>query len=426
MDKTLFAKVREEINACERNVWIKNYIKRRENPIVIFIYFVLLALASFVYLKKLFADGKGYPFWICTVAVIVMPIVLAVFHKIFSSVFKGGAEKNCPFQVPCLDDSRFAEAAEIIAEKKRLKKMAFKYSGSIGLSIFLSPVIVVLCYQYFIRVLKLTPPEYAVTDVVIMCVFFAIWGFLIVVSNTQDTLLPVSDDVSKALETIEKEEEEKAKAKAEKEERIRLEYEEEQKRLAEEAQSQARFDKAESIYKEAVSKTPYDYFLMRDAAILGHVDATLTLSAELFDKMSSDTYTQKEKMAFAKETLRITEACANDGNREIQFLSYVAHIYAGDVTIEACEAALRDIRKMVEGKEIPEKYDAACNMMLGELVARIDENDRRVNDRYYSSSVNTGTSYTSGLSDIDHDDLDAIQNDLVNAGIIDPPDYSDM
>lgn len=55
-----YAQAKKEFSSVEQNIWIQEYVSRRENPIILVLYFFAVLIGLLIVFKKYFTTGSAY------------------------------------------------------------------------------------------------------------------------------------------------------------------------------------------------------------------------------------------------------------------------------------------------------------------------------------------------------------------------------
>ncbi|MBQ6849211.1 MAG: hypothetical protein IJN76_04050 [Clostridia bacterium] len=207
-----FAQAKKELASVERNTWIQAYISRRENPIILVLYFLTVSIGSFVFFEKYFATGIHFSIGLHLVVLVAFPIVLRITRSILNALFRKKAMRCCPVESPSDEidvqlynntKAYLAETKAMLAEYNRLKGLTYPGLSLIPYSL-LTPVIFLLWFGYFAWFQQLAIPEGCVLYLVILSIVFLLYSPFVVAVSSQLLDIPLSYEVKESLEKLEK------------------------------------------------------------------------------------------------------------------------------------------------------------------------------------------------------------------------------
>lgn len=331
MDQELFIRISKEFNALERKLAVVKVFSSKTNPVVLIAYFLLLAIDGMMYFRAFFINGRPRSIWLSAGIVILIPIVLSLLRKGLRARLYPKAEAACTVTVPEWAPDRFADMDAILEEKSRLNR---KYTTMVpALPFLLSAPLLVLCYHYTASLPGMSVPEGAVLHLVLMCIFYAVYGCVVVVCNCENAILPLSTEVDAAVKEYRKTKSDRSKA-----ERRGVKAEQEA------AQAERRRAENERRLNDMVCKAcrhnPPDFKLLYKAAAQGSEDAVARagralgpLIMEKYPKcweLKADDDIQRERYramvdAFEEYAIPLAEA----GNEEVEFALIAVRCFIG-------------------------------------------------------------------------------------------------
>jgi hypothetical protein len=368
MSETMLDKARKEISEAHRNIWIQEYVSRRENPVIAIVYFLLLGGAAYFSFQKYFAQGSTYNFWQHLLALIALRVILGTVHSVLNAIFKKAAGRRCPVEVQTLNPEALPDEDALLSEYKQLQNYQAKGFNASSFSL-LAPVIIVLAYGYFAWFLKLSVPTGCVTYLVWMCVLLFFYGCIVVICASQSLTLPLSTPVTNWLQNYEKEEQARM-------ERERIEQEEqalrEEQRAKAAAERAKEVQKSEELYAKATAQEKVDQDLLFEAAEMGSVNACKDLGRLLFDRMGSKMHTASEKSQYAEKIASCLQGGLASGDAEVRYLWYYARTIYEKNTLEGWQSILDGLRKLLESGKLSSKYEAECVELVQDLIGVVN------------------------------------------------------
>lgn len=381
MNQTILTQTQKEFSEAERNIWIQEYVSRRENPIILVLYFILLATGAFFMFQNPFVNGSYFSFWMHLVGAVAIPIVLGIVHGILNAVFKKGSVRRCPLEATTVDAEALPDTNAMLAEYKRLKDhKSTGYDPSTAATL-LSPVILILCFGYFAWLQKLPIPDGSILYLVILCVVSLVYGLFTIVATSQTLSLPLSSEVMNAITAYEKENEQRIKDDAERDEQERIAKELAEKRAQEAAEKAKLAVEANALYLKAVAEGNVDENLLYEAAEKGSVDALKHIGHLVLERMASPMYTEGEKAEYAEEAAEYLSAAADSDDGELKFLWYYARSVYEKTNMEGWQQLLDEIRALLASGTLPAKYEEECTTLVRDLVHTVDSIARKRAER---------------------------------------------
>ena len=205
-----YAQAKKEFSAVEQNIWLQEYVSRRENPIILILYFLSTSICSFVFFRKYFTTGSAYSLWFHVGALIAFLIVFVIIHSILNSIFRKKAMKFCPVEaspydaeIPSDITAQVAEEDAMLVEYERLKKLDYK-GLDVSPYVFLASIIFISAFGYFAWIQQSPIPKGCVLYLVVMCVAFTIYSSVIFALSCQLVGVPLSYEVKESLERTQK------------------------------------------------------------------------------------------------------------------------------------------------------------------------------------------------------------------------------
>lgn len=375
MLQTIRAQAQKEFAEIERNIWIQEYVSRRENPVILTLYYLTLAICYFFSFRTYFTTGNTYSFLIHLAAFVALPIVFAILHSILNRIFKKPANRLCPVEAAPFDAANVPDSDALIERYNQMKKRRTKGFNNSNL-VFLAPVILVLCYGYFAWLQQLPIPSGCVDYLVWQCVLIFFYGSAVAGLSSQSLDLPLSDAVKKELQLYEDGREKREKEAAERAEQTRLENE----RLAQQAEQRAqeaaekakRAAQANETYLNAIAQGNADESLLYQAAEMGSIEACRRIGQLMLERMASPMYTVDEKTECCENAAKYLRAFANSDDGELKYLLYYARSYFEKNNLEGWKALLNDLRALMASGTLPEQYVADCTALVQDLIRTVD------------------------------------------------------
>lgn len=373
-------KAQKEISQLDRNIWIQDYVSRRENPVILILFSALLAAGSYFSFQRYFTEGSTYSFWIHLIAPIAMLIVMGIIHSILKRIFTKSAQRRCPVTAKPFDESEVPDADALLAQYKEIQNLPDK-GFDMAKFMLLPQIILVLCFGYFAWLQHLPIPGGCIFYLIVMCVLFFFVYAIMVVSCTQAISLPVSQDVKDGFAAYEKEIAQQAEELRQEQERL-----EQQKALAaqEAANKAKRAEEANEMYLQAVAQNTVNDELLYQAAQMGSLDACRHVGHLLLERMASSMYTESEKAEYAKAAAGCLRTAAGSGDGELRYLWYFARYSYESNTLEGWQEMLDGLRQLMASGTLPPQYETDCTGVMQGLVRQINKMEaKRARPRHY-------------------------------------------
>lgn len=213
-EKTMLQKeyeqTKKEFSSVEQNIWIQEYVSRRENPIILALYILAVSIGSLIVFTKYFTTGSAYSLWFHIGVLIAFLIVFIIIHSILNSIFRKKAMKLCPVEASPYDaempsdiTAQLAEEDAMLAEYERLKKLDYK-GFDVAPYVFLTPIVFILAFGYFAWIQQSPIPQGCVLYLVVMCVALTIYSAVLFALSSQLLDVPLSYKVKESLERTQK------------------------------------------------------------------------------------------------------------------------------------------------------------------------------------------------------------------------------
>ena len=413
MDQELFIRISKEFTALERKLAVSRAISSKINPVILLTYFLLLAADGFMYFNYSFSHGHPRSLWLSIGIVILIPIVLSSLRKGLRARLYPKAEAACTMTVPQWDPDRFADMDSILKEKVRLNQ---KYSTLVPvLPFLLSAPLLVGCYQYAASLPGRSAPEGSVLHLILMCVFYSIYGLLIFACNSDSLSSQLSAEAASAVRAHKKTQSD-----------ISGENHHTGKQDRSMAKKEGRLDE---MVRKALRHDPPNFNLLYRAASQGSVDAIAKAGRALvpliiehypkcWELKSDDNIRREHYDAMAQTFERYARPLAESGNDEAEFSLLAVRCFTGRMPFwtDLKEKTIPRLKELMTRDAIMRHWDNIPQQLLADMEQSVKLYESRSPVLDYPSDASP--------SGIDDPGLDAIEESLRRSGILPDTSYS--
>ena len=417
MDKALFEKIAKEYHGRERERAVSHDLHKRIDPVILGAYLLSVLAVGLWYFSAWFLGGSKPVFWLLAGFSVGIPVILSLLHKCLYTPLFPKAEAKCTVPVMQWSQERFKNMAEIHAEEQRLHRAYRHGIFPPALAFLLAPASLVFCYEYTGKQASEALPKGHLVTLILLCLFYGVYGLIVVLLVNSKSDPKLSPEASSALKEYKKE-----LSKTAQTQRAR---EQEEHRVAEEKQQ------LEAMIRKAMGKRIPDFSLLLEAHSQGSREALNLIARSLIPLVMDKTsiaYTAKDDhnvlrhnyvVILADFEQRLTEELRkNDPELEFAF-TVICHKFRSSIPWKVLQTqSIPRLKELMSSGTLCHYPEACPEELLRSMEYLVFV--------YTAPAANRAPLRGSSLTDKDHDVLDSLQEDLVAAGIIDPPDYSDM
>ena len=206
----ILAKAKTDLKDIEKKLWIQAYVSRKENPLIDLIASVLLFICSYLAFYQYFTQGTAFSFLIHAIVFVAITICIVIVHRCLNSRLTHKAEKLCPITTSDFNVEEITSMERLleITSHGYFDKGKIYYAGP--LTALFSIAAWIFSFVRFSKFTNLPVPPNCILYLVVMCTVTSVWFFIVGITAGQSLLLPLSQEVTVALRSYQKEKKQEA------------------------------------------------------------------------------------------------------------------------------------------------------------------------------------------------------------------------
>lgn len=413
MNPELFTNISKEYNEQERKLAIRESLRNKINPVIQLVYWLLFTANAIAYFYTFFTQGHRRSLWLSLAAVVAIGVITALIYKKLRARLYPKAEAACTVTVPQWSEDRFPDMEAILEEKARLQGIYNKGVLLPLLPVLISTPILLGCCKLVSVLSGLPTPRGLILHLVMMCIFYSIYGYFVILFHCETSAISVSRPVYAGVNAYLKEKAERAR--------------EEANSRKENQAADKKVQHIEALISRALRQDPPDFELLYKAAEQGAPDA-IHLAGRALVPLIIQNYPKAHQLEPKDQSRRRhyrqlaerfslrAEPLAASGDGEAEFALMAAQFYSG----HPCNwEDLRDhniprLKVLQAQPEIAKHWGT----LPGQLISDMEE-IVRVGTQLRQNPVRIPS--PGALSNDILDDADAIRSTLAKSGLCEQP-----